>query len=113
MEVIMSELHQLDCKRPQKGEGLSNEAIQELMGQVQEWELVDEDGILQLEREFEFKNFAQALAFTNQVGELAEQQDHHPAILTEWGRVTVTFWTHATGGLHENDFIMAAKTDRL
>ena len=54
-----------------------------------------------------------ALEFTNQVGELAEQEDHHPSILTEWGRVTVTWWTHAVSGLHVNDFISAAKTDQL
>ena len=60
-----------------------------------------------------FKNFVQALAFTHRVGELAEEQDHHPALLTEWGKVTVTWWTHAVKGLHRNDFIMAAKTDEL
>jgi 4a-hydroxytetrahydrobiopterin dehydratase len=55
----------------------------------------------------------EALDFTNRVGELAEQQGHHPAIITEWGKVTVTWWTHKIKGLHRNDFIMAAKTDRL
>jgi 4a-hydroxytetrahydrobiopterin dehydratase len=58
-------------------------------------------------------NCVQALQFTNQVGDLAEAEDHHPALLTEWGKVTVTLWTHSIGGLHRNDFIMAAKTDRL
>jgi len=53
------------------------------------------------------------MTFTNQVGEIAEAQGHHPAILTEWGKVTVTWWTHKIKGLHRNDFIMAAKTDRL
>ena len=60
-----------------------------------------------------FPVFASALAFTNQVGALAEAEGHHPAILTEWGRVTVSWWTHAIRGLHRNDFIMAAKTDAL
>lgn len=109
----MSELYEMECKRPKKGEGLSKEEIQALLGKVPRWDLVEEDGTLQLEREFDFDNFAQALAFTNKVGELAEAQDHHPEIFTEWGKVTVTFWTHATGGLHQNDFIMAAKTSRL
>ena len=68
-------------------------------------------GILQLERVFTFSDFAQALAFTNKVGALAEEAGHHPAILTEWGKVTVTWWTHKIGGLHRNDFIMAARTD--
>ena len=57
------------------------------------------------------KNFREALAFTNQVGEIAEAQGHHPGLLTEWGKVTVTWWTHKINGLHKNDFIMAAKTD--
>jgi len=84
-----------------------------LKPQVSEWALVVQDDIPRLERVFKFKNFAQALAFTNMVGELAELEDHHPALLTEWGRVTVTWWTHKIKGLHRNDFIMAAKTDQL
>jgi 4a-hydroxytetrahydrobiopterin dehydratase len=75
--------------------------------------LIERDGIPRLERVFKFKNFAQALAFTNQVGALAEAEDHHPAILTEWGKVTVSWWTHKIKGLHQNDFIMAARTDGL
>ena len=81
--------------------------------EVPEWTLVEREGMQRLERVFSFKNFREALAFTNQVGEIAEEEDHHPAILTEWGKVTVTWWTHKIRGLHRNDFIMAAKTDRL
>jgi 4a-hydroxytetrahydrobiopterin dehydratase len=77
---------------------------------VPDWELVEREGVKRLERTFKFKDFAQALAFTNRVGELAEQQDHHPVIVTEWGKVKVTWWTHKIRGLHQNDFIMAAKT---
>ena len=66
-----------------------------------------------LERAFAFPNFVDALAFTNKVSALAESESHHPALLTEWGKVTVTWWTHKIGGLHRNDFIMAAKTDQL
>jgi 4a-hydroxytetrahydrobiopterin dehydratase len=62
---------------------------------------------------FPFRNFTEALSFTNSVGVLAEAERHHPAILTEWGRVTVTLWTHKIRGLHRNDFIMAAKVDSL
>jgi len=65
----------------------------------------------QLCKEFKFKNFVEALAFTNKVGELAEAENHHPAILVEYGKVTVSWWTHVIGGLHKNDFIMAARTD--
>jgi 4a-hydroxytetrahydrobiopterin dehydratase len=78
---------------------------------VPDWELIEVDGIKRLRRVFRFRDFVSALAFTNRVGEVAEEQGHHPALLTEWGRVTVTWWTHAIKGLHRNDFIMAAKTD--
>ncbi|MFZ1058799.1 MAG: 4a-hydroxytetrahydrobiopterin dehydratase [Candidatus Rokuibacteriota bacterium] len=81
--------------------------------EVPAWRLVERDGIRRLERVFSFTDFAGALAFTNRVGALAEAEGHHPALLTEWGRVTVTWWTHAIRGLHRNDFIMAAKTDAL
>jgi len=62
-----------------------------------------------LERSFEFDNFAQALEFTLR----EDEEGHHPALLTEWGKVTDTWWTHKLGGLHHNDFVMAAKTDEL
>ncbi len=77
------------------------------------WQVISPDGISQIQRQYGFANFRQALAFTNQVGELAESLGHHPALLTEWGKVTVTWWTHAIAGLHQNDFIMAAKTDEV
>ncbi|MBF6590421.1 MAG: 4a-hydroxytetrahydrobiopterin dehydratase [Ktedonobacterales bacterium] len=90
---------------------LSDQEIAELRPQVPDWQITERAGMKTLERVFRFANFAQALAFTNSVGALAEAEGHHPAILTEWGRVTVTWWTHAIGGLHRNDFILAAKTD--
>ena len=71
------------------------------------------DGVTQLQRQYKFKSFKSALEFTNKLGAIAELEDHHPAILTEWGSVTVTWWTHTINGLHHNDFIMAAKTDHL
>jgi len=92
---------------------LSDDQVNELHPQVPGWKLVEREGIKQLERHFKFRNFVHALAFTNQVGNLAEAEGHHPAILTEWGLVTVTWWTHKIKGLHQNDFIMAAKTDQL
>lgn len=85
--------------------------IAELHPQVPEWQIVVEDGVRQLVREFRFPNFAQALAFTNAVGQLAEEESHHPRIVTEYGRVEVAWWTHKIGDLHRNDFICAAKTD--
>ena len=87
--------------------------IQELKPQIPDWTLVEREGIQRLERVFSFSNFAEALAFTNRVGALAEAEGHHPAIFTEWGRVTVTLWTHKIRGLHRNDFIIAAKIDSL
>lgn len=81
--------------------------------ELEHWSVVEKDGIKRLERSFKFNDFAEALAFTNKVGELAENEGHHPDILTEWGKVTVSWWTHKIKGLHKNDFIMAAKTDRL
>ena len=78
---------------------------------VQDWEILSVDGEEQLRKTFKFRNFSQALAFTNKVGELAEAEDHHPAILLEYGKTTISWWTHAIGGLHKNDFIMAARTD--
>jgi len=110
----MAVLAQMKCTACRKGEPTVTEAeIAVLHPQVPEWQIVEHDGIKRLERTFKFPDFAQALAFTNKVGELAESEGHHPAILTEWGRVTVTWWTHKIKGLHRNDFIMAAKTDRL
>jgi 4a-hydroxytetrahydrobiopterin dehydratase len=87
--------------------------IAELKPQIPDWQIVERDGIPQLERVFRVNNFVQALEFTNKVGVLAESEGHHPAILTQWGSVTVTWWTHKIRGLHRNDFIMASKTDRL
>jgi len=81
--------------------------------QIPEWQIVERAGMDHLERAFQFPDFAQALAFTNRVGALAEEEGHHPALLTEWGRVTVTWWTHKIRNLHRNDLVMAAKTDRL
>ena len=96
-----------DAPRVEDGE------IAELKPQIPDWQIDERNGIRRLERVFRFKDFAQALEFTNRVGALAEAEGHHPALLTQWGSVTVTWWTHKIRGLHRNDFIMAAKTDRL
>jgi 4a-hydroxytetrahydrobiopterin dehydratase len=110
----MTNLSQLQCVACRGGKPLATEfeiATHHL--ETPEWKIIEIDNIKRLERVFKFKNFADALAFTNKVGAIAEAQDHHPAILTEWGRVTVQFWTHVLKGLHKNDFIMAARTDQL
>ena len=80
--------------------------------QIFQWTIIQEERVRRLQRVFRFPTFAQALAFTNRVGALAEADGHHPRLVTEWGRVTVTWWTHAIRDLHRNDFILAAKTDQ-
>src|SRR5215210_7327650 len=92
---------------------VTDEEVAELHAQVPDWELVEVDGIKRLTRVFPSDDFAQALEFTNRVGRAAEEEGHHPALVTEWGRTTVSWWTHKIKGLHRNDFVMAAKTDRL
>lgn len=93
---------------------LEQDGIDELLAELGgDWSVVTEDGVPRLVRQYAFQDFARALAFTDRVGAIAEEQGHHPALLTEWGRVTVSWWTHAIGGLHDNDFIMAARTDEL
>ena len=77
------------------------------------WEIIKLENIARLTKVYHFKNFAEALAFTNQVGALAEQKNHHPSILTEWGKVTLSWWTHTAQGLTQADFDMAAKVDKL
>ncbi|MBC8334648.1 MAG: 4a-hydroxytetrahydrobiopterin dehydratase [Anaerolineales bacterium] len=84
-----------------------------LLPEVPDWQLIEVDGVQRLERSFSFKNFRNALEFTNRVGEEAEREGHHPRIITEWGSVKIQWWTYAINGLHKNDFIMAAKTDSL
>lgn len=90
---------------------VSDEELKTLMAEIPDWAPVSLNGVLQLERVYSFRTFKQALAFTNVVGELAEAEGHHPEIVTEWGKTTVRWWTHAINGLHKNDFICAAKTD--
>lgn len=110
----MSQLTQSKCEACRAdAPKVSDEELKELMSQIPDWTPVVRDNVLQLEREFKFKNFKLALAFTNRVAEMAEEEFHHPSLLTEWGKVTITWWTHAIGGLHKNDFICAAKTDQL
>ena len=92
---------------------VTDQELVELQPQVTQWDLITEDGIKKLDRVFRFTDFQQALSFTNVLGELAETEGHHPRLVTEWGRVKVTWWTHKIRNLHRNDFIMAAKSDRL
>lgn len=92
---------------------VSEDELASLIRQIPDWSVEVRDGIMQLERIFCFPDFAQALALTDRVGALAEAEGHHPKLVTEWGSVVVTWWSHKIRGLHRNDFIMAAKTDAL
>ncbi len=86
--------------------------IAELHPIVADWDLIEVDGVNRLQRGFRFRNFQQAMDFSIDIGRIAEDEGHHPKLVTEWGRVTIDWWTHKIRGLHRNDFIMAAKTDR-
>ncbi|HEU0294762.1 MAG TPA: 4a-hydroxytetrahydrobiopterin dehydratase [Anaerolineales bacterium] len=111
---MMTDLHQMKCVACQAGEPTVSQGEMYMMHpQIPDWMVKEVDGMQRLERVFKFKNFAQALEFTNKVGAIAEQENHHPLLITEWGKVTVAWWTHIIKGLHKNDFIMAAKTDEI
>ena len=110
----MIDLSQQICSACQVGAPLATqEQIEQFMPQLPEWKIIEVDGVKQLQRVYTFKNFVEAIAFSNKVGEIAELEGHHPAILTEWGRVTVSWWSHKIKGVHVNDFIMAVRTDAL
>ena len=92
---------------------LTDSEIAALATEAPEWRVVDVGGIKRLTREFRFKDFRAAMDFAVRVGELAEREQHHPDLHVAWGKVVVETWTHKIGGLHRNDFILAAKTDEI
>jgi 4a-hydroxytetrahydrobiopterin dehydratase len=108
----MSALSEKQCVPCQGGvPALKGPELSRLAGELQGgWQVVAEH---HLEKEYKFQNFREALAFTNQVGELAEAQNHHPDIYLAWGQVRLTIWTHKINGLTESDFVLAAKVDKL
>lgn len=87
--------------------------IPSLLEQIPNWQLIEQNGVQQLTRLYKFKNFKDAWAFGEKLMQLSEAEGHHPAILVEWGKVRVNWWSHSIKGLHKNDFIMASKTDAL
>ena len=110
----MTDLSEKTCSACRVGAPLATEAeIADTLKHLPEWSVIQVNGINQMTRAYTFKNFVSALAFTNAIGAVAEEYNHHPALLTEWGKVTVTWWTHKIKGLHENDLIMAAKTEKI
>jgi 4a-hydroxytetrahydrobiopterin dehydratase len=110
----MTNLLQQKCVPCHGGETAIDPAqIATFQSQIPDWCQYPVNGVERIERVYRFKDFKTAIGFTNAVGDLAEAAEHHPALLTEYGKVTVTWWTHTVGGLHINDLIMAAKTDEL
>jgi len=87
--------------------------LEELLAQLPQWQLIEVDGVKQLSRVYLCHDFLGAMALAEKVAALAEQENHHPSLLVEWGKLTVRWWTHKINGLHENDFVMAARTERL
>lgn len=109
MSTELSERHCEPCEggvEPLEGREL-RDLVEEIGGA---WEVVEDH---HLRKRFEFDDFVSALEFTNEVGELAEEEGHHPVIHLTWGEATIEIWTHAIDGLSENDFILAAKIDEL
>lgn len=92
---------------------VTKEEIEELKPQIPAWQIQKNDGIDRLICAFSFDNYLSGLKFVSKVANLAEEEDHHPEITLEWGKVTVSWWSHKIKGLHKNDFIAAAKTDNL
>ena len=107
----MSELAERECVPCRGGvPPMAGGEIQNLLGQLSEWEAVDEH---HLRKAYRFTNFRETLDFVNRVGELAESQGHHPDICFGWGKAEITIWTHKIDGLTESDFVLAAKIDNL
>jgi 4a-hydroxytetrahydrobiopterin dehydratase len=110
----MAVLADLKCTVCQSGDfPLDREEIAQYHDSVPDWQVSQEDGIDKLKRVYKFRNYASAMKFAHAVAEAADAEGHHPVITLEWGKVSVVWWTHKIGGLHRNDFIMAARSDAL
>ena len=108
----MSDLTQQKCEACRAdAPRVTLDESKELLKQIPDWKIMPQASIDRLRRMFKFGNYSEAVRFSNKAAELAEEEDHHPSILLEWGQVEVNWWTHKIGGLHKNDFISAAKTD--
>ncbi|WP_022941653.1 4a-hydroxytetrahydrobiopterin dehydratase [Psychromonas hadalis] len=110
----MQNLAQLNCKPCDKNTSvLTADEMAVLLTDLNGWQVIMEIGIHKLTQCFVTKNYKNSMAFTNAVAQLAESVNHHPLLIVEYGKVTVTWWSHNIEGLHKNDFIMAAKTSLL
>ena len=110
----MADLHRERCVVVTKEDGVALDAqgCAALLESVPEWVIEERDGVPMLVRTYRFKRYVDGLGFVQRVGGLAEAEDHHPEMIIEWGKVRVTWWTHTIKGVHRNDFVMAAKSDR-
>ena len=110
----MEELTEQKCEACRVGApSVTAEEINDFQPKIPDWRIIEEEGIPKLDRLFKFRSFKDAISFTDAVGAAAEEEGHHPRLTTEWGKVSVTWWTHKIRNLHKNDFIMAAKTDAI
>jgi 4a-hydroxytetrahydrobiopterin dehydratase len=108
----MTRLYQQKCEACKPGSSpVTADESARLRAEIPDWNLLEYEGVPRLQKIYKFPDFQKAIAFTNAIGDEAEKEGHHPALLTEWGKVTVSWWTHDIGGLHKNDFILAARTD--
>ena len=111
---MTNELSQTSCEACRADAPvLSEQEIKELVLEIPSWIVHEEEGIKRLICSFAFSSYEDSVNFTNKVAKLAEEEDHHPEIVLEWGNVTVSWWSHKIKGLHKNDFICASKTDNL
>jgi len=97
----------------QSSSALSKDEINRLLNELNNWYLMLDNGIQIISKHFTFKSYLSAIEFANSVASLAEQENHHPRICIEWGKVTIDWWTHSINGLFINDFIMAARCERI
>ena len=91
---------------------VSDDEVSILINEIEGWDVID-DGVKKLKKEFSFSNYSDSVDFSNKVADMADKEDHHPQIILEWGKVTVIWWSHKIKGLHKNDFICAAKTNKI
>ena len=109
----MNDLSSQSCEACQiDAPKVPQDQIQILLSEINGWVLIDEP-INKIQKVFSFKSYKDSVDFSNKVASLADDEDHHPQIVLEWGKVTVVWWSHKIEGLHKNDFICAAKTDKL
>lgn len=114
MAELSQQLSKQECEACRVDAPKVSESEQvQLLAALEDWQIVDKKGVLQLLKVYSFSNFVEAMEFSNKVGEVAEEAGHHPALLVEWGKVTVRWWSHKIKGLHKNDFILAARTDEI